>query len=126
MIVNVIGNGGQGGRAHPLGRWGCERRADAGHRRAGGCLCQAGRESGRAQSRSDQEERVAEGLRADAALRGTSEQEALQQSLSRIPLGRMAEPEEIANAVAFLASAKASYITGVNITMDGAQTPVVV
>ena len=71
-------------------------------------------------------ERVAEGLRADAALRGTSEQEALQQSLSRIPLGRMVEPEEIANAVAFLASAKASYITGVNITMDGAQTPVVV
>ena len=63
-------------------------------------------------------DRVAEGLRADAALRGTSEQDALQQSLSRIPLGRMAEPEEIANVVAFLASAKASYITGVNITLD--------
>ena len=71
-------------------------------------------------------DRVAEGLRADAALRGTSEQDALQQSLGRIPLGRMAEPEEIANVVAFLASAKASYITGVNITMDGAQFPVVV
>ena len=71
-------------------------------------------------------DRVAEGLRADAALRGTSEEDALQQSLGRIPLGRMAEPEEIANAVAFLASAKASYITGVNITMDGAQSPVVV
>jgi NAD(P)-dependent dehydrogenase (short-subunit alcohol dehydrogenase family) len=38
----------------------------------------------------------------------------------------MVKPEDIANAVAFLASAKASYITGVNITMDGAQTPVVV
>ena len=71
-------------------------------------------------------DRVAEGLRADAALRGTSEEDALQQSLGRIPLGRMAEPEEIANVVAFLASAKASYITGVNITMDGAQSPVVV
>jgi NAD(P)-dependent dehydrogenase (short-subunit alcohol dehydrogenase family) len=70
-------------------------------------------------------ERVAEGLRADATVRGTSEQDALQQSLSRIPLGRIAEPEEIANAVAFLASAKASHITGVNISMDGAQTPVV-
>ena len=41
-------------------------------------------------------------------------------------LGRMAEPEEIANAVVFLASAKASYVTGVTLTMDGAQTPVVV
>lgn len=63
---------------------------------------------------------------ADAALRGTSEQEALRQSLSRILLGRMAEPKEIANAAAFLASAKTSYVTGVNVTMDGAQTPVVV
>ena len=70
--------------------------------------------------------RATQPLRADAALRGTSEQEALRQSLSRIPLGRMAEPEEIANAVVFLASAKASYVTGVTITMDGAQTPVVV
>jgi NAD(P)-dependent dehydrogenase (short-subunit alcohol dehydrogenase family) len=57
---------------------------------------------------------------------GRSAPEALGQSLGRIPLGRMAEPEEIANAVAFLVSAKANYITGVNITMDGAQTPVVV
>jgi NAD(P)-dependent dehydrogenase (short-subunit alcohol dehydrogenase family) len=71
-------------------------------------------------------ERVEEGLRADAALHGISEQEALQHSLRRIPIGRMAEPEEIANAVVFLASAKASYITGVTITMDGAQTAMVV
>ena len=71
-------------------------------------------------------ERVAEGLRADAALGGVTEAEALQRSLARIPLGRMAEPEEIANAVVFLASAKASYITGVNITMDGAQSSVVI
>src|SRR4051812_13810456 len=71
-------------------------------------------------------DRVAEGLRADAALRGTSEQDALQQSLARIPVGRMAEPEEIANVVAFLSSAKASYVTGVNLTMDGAQSPIVI
>ena len=36
------------------------------------------------------------------------------------------DAEEVGNVVAFLASAKASYITGVNITMDGAQFPVVV
>ena len=48
------------------------------------------------------------------------------QAVSRIPLGRMAEPEEIANAVVFLASAKASYITGICMSMDGALNPIVV
>jgi NAD(P)-dependent dehydrogenase (short-subunit alcohol dehydrogenase family) len=71
-------------------------------------------------------ERVAEGLRADARLNGISEDEARQKSVARIPLGRMAEPEDIANATLFLASDKAAYITGVNITMDGAQIPIVV
>jgi 3-oxoacyl-[acyl-carrier protein] reductase len=35
------------------------------------------------------------------------------------PLGRIAEPEEIAAAVAFLASAEAGYITGVVLPVDG-------
>ncbi len=126
VIVNVIGNGGK--VASPIHLAG-------GAANAALMLATAGLASAYAKQGVrvvglnpglTNTERVAERLRADAALRGTSEQEALQQSLSRIPLGRMAEPEEIANAVVFLASAQASYITGVNITMDGAQTPTVV
>ena len=38
---------------------------------------------------------------------------------SQIPLGRLGEPEEFANLVAFLASERASYITGQSILVDG-------
>jgi len=39
--------------------------------------------------------------------------------LKRIPLGRIAEPEEVANTVTFLASNKADYITGATIDVTG-------
>jgi NAD(P)-dependent dehydrogenase (short-subunit alcohol dehydrogenase family) len=71
-------------------------------------------------------DRVAEGLKAEAKMQSISEEEALKRAEGRIPLGRMAEPEEIANLVLFLASAKASYVTGCIISMDGAVSPVVV
>lgn len=44
---------------------------------------------------------------------------ALNRVLSRIPMGRMARPEEIAAIVAFLASDDASYVTGQTIFADG-------
>jgi 3-oxoacyl-[acyl-carrier protein] reductase len=44
------------------------------------------------------------------------------QALARNPMGRMGTPEEVANAVVFLASPRASFITGTNLICDGSIT----
>ena len=53
-------------------------------------------------------------------------EEALTRAKATRPLGRIAEPNEIADAVVYLASNRASYITGAVVAMDGAVTPMVV
>lgn len=58
-----------------------------------------------------------------AKVRGEREgipfQQALKEQGAEVPVGRIAEPEEIAAAVSFLCSQRASYVTGVSLLVDG-------
>ncbi len=58
----------------------------------------------------------------NADQQGISFAEARKQAEARIPLGRLGDPVELANAVVFLASQAAGYITGQTILVDGGQT----
>jgi NAD(P)-dependent dehydrogenase (short-subunit alcohol dehydrogenase family) len=70
-------------------------------------------------------QRVSDNMRVDAKISSISELEALKRAEARIPMGRMCEPEEVADTVVYLASARASYVNGVLITMDGVSSPTV-
>lgn len=54
-----------------------------------------------------------------AAAAGTTPEKWLAGLVSAVPLGRIAEPEEFASVVAFLCSARASFVTGVTLAVDG-------
>jgi len=54
-------------------------------------------------------------------VRGSSDPFRMAQVLASIPLGRLAEPAEIAALIAFLASDEAAYITGANVDIHGGE-----
>jgi 3-oxoacyl-[acyl-carrier protein] reductase len=54
-----------------------------------------------------------------AAKQGVTPQEIEARWASQAPLGRIGQPEEFANVVVFLASERASYVTGASIAIDG-------
>ena len=55
----------------------------------------------------------------DSGIGGQMSEEALKASLARIPMARMGRPRDIAEAVVFLTSQRANYITGIVLTVDG-------
>jgi 3-oxoacyl-[acyl-carrier protein] reductase len=52
---------------------------------------------------------------------GRSEEEVLEATASNIPMGRLGLPEELASVIVFLASERASFLTGAAIQVDGGQ-----
>jgi 3-oxoacyl-[acyl-carrier protein] reductase len=61
---------------------------------------------------------VAPGL-IETDMTGVLSDEVRQSILGKVPLGKLGQPDDIAGAVAFLASAEAKYITGQVLTVDG-------
>lgn len=64
-------------------------------------------------------DRVVELAEAAAAREGVTADEVQQRTEKAIPLRRLATPEEFANVVVFLASGRASYVTGTTLQIDG-------
>jgi len=69
--------------------------------------------------------RIREALELEAAAKGTTVDKVLEQGQARVPLGRYAEPMDIAAVALFLASDQAAYVTGAVIPMDGGVNPII-
>lgn len=67
-------------------------------------------------------DRQDETMREFAALSGRPEADIRKERVARIPLGRMGKPEEVADVVTFLASERASFVTGAAWHVDGGVT----
>ncbi|WP_179374474.1 SDR family oxidoreductase [Winogradskyella wichelsiae] len=67
-------------------------------------------------------DRLAEIIKNKAAKSGKTEEESATAMKSTVPAKRFAKPEELADAITFLASERAAYINGINLPVDGGRT----
>ena len=67
-------------------------------------------------------DRLAEIINGKAAKQGKTIDEIVAEETATIPAARFGAPEELAQAIAFLASPAASYINGINLPVDGGRT----
>lgn len=68
-------------------------------------------------------DRLAELFKAKAARMGLSQESVKAEAVASIPAGRLGRAEEVAAAVAFLATPAAGYVNGINLPVDGGRTP---
>jgi NAD(P)-dependent dehydrogenase (short-subunit alcohol dehydrogenase family) len=71
-------------------------------------------------------ERVTGRFEAEGRIAGIPPEEARRRGEQSVPLGRYGRPEEVAAVAVFLASDRASYVTGANVPMDGGAAATVV
>jgi 3-oxoacyl-[acyl-carrier protein] reductase len=67
-------------------------------------------------------ERLTEIIKNKSAKSGSTEEEAAHAMKNAVPAKRFAKPEELADAITFLASERAGYINGINLPVDGGRT----
>lgn len=67
-------------------------------------------------------DRLEEIIRQKAEKSGRSFDKVKEEMVSEIPVGRLASPQEVAAAAAFLATPAAAYINGINVPVDGGRT----
>ncbi|MEO1714399.1 MAG: SDR family oxidoreductase [Bacteroidota bacterium] len=68
-----------------------------------------------------QTERLSEIIEHQAEISGRSTEEVAENLRKQIPVGRFADPSEVAAAAGFLASPAAAFITGINLPVDGGE-----
>lgn len=71
-------------------------------------------------------ERLQEGIAADARQSGSTPEQTLALRTKQHPMGRFADPREVADVVVFLASKRAGYVNGAVLSVDGGAAATVV